>query len=247
MARTGTRTRTAPSRFGTVRADASEQIAHELRLYIDRKRLAPGDRIGTEIELAREFGVSRATLREAIRLLAGANLIRSTQGRSGGIIVANTLNGSISQNMSEGIAAMLANKSISLPQLMETRMLLEVPLAGRTAERASPETIVDLEETVAMMEEVSPTADEFAEGDIAFHEIIAVTAGNELMVTFTNWTLDVLVPSLIDRSRDTMDSKLVIDQHKDILRAINRGQSASAERAMKRHMDYLLAMVTELE
>jgi GntR family transcriptional regulator, transcriptional repressor for pyruvate dehydrogenase complex len=247
MAKTGNRSRIAQSRFGLVRADASEQIAQELRLYVDRKGLGPGDRIGTEVELAAEFGVSRATLREGLRLLAGANLIRSTQGRRGGIMVANTLNGSISQNMSEGIAAMLANKSISLPQLMETRMLLEVPLAGRAAERAAPETIADLEATVTTMEESPSDENEFADADVDFHEIIAVTAGNELMVTFTNWTLDVLVPSMIDQLRHKMDSRLIIRQHKDIQRAIARSQSTAAQRAMQRHMEYLHAMVLDLE
>ena len=52
--------------------------------------LQPGDRIGTEQELATEFGVSRPTLREGLRLLASSHLIRVGRGRSGGIFVART-------------------------------------------------------------------------------------------------------------------------------------------------------------
>ena len=79
-----------PSRFEAVHADASEQIAREIRMYIEREGLRPGDRIGTEHELSREFGVSRPTLREGVRRLAGSHLIRVQKGRAGGVFVDNT-------------------------------------------------------------------------------------------------------------------------------------------------------------
>ena len=63
---------------------ASEQIALEIRRYLEEQRLQPGERIGTEQELADEFGVSRPTLREALRLLSASQLIRVGRGRSGG-------------------------------------------------------------------------------------------------------------------------------------------------------------------
>ena len=64
-------------------ADASEQIALQIRHYLEQKGLRPGDRIGTETELAAEFGVSRPTLREALRLLASSHLIRVDRGAGG--------------------------------------------------------------------------------------------------------------------------------------------------------------------
>ena len=57
-------------RFAPASVDASHQIALEIRRYLEREGLQPGDRIGTEQELATEFGVSRPTLREGLRLLA---------------------------------------------------------------------------------------------------------------------------------------------------------------------------------
>ena len=55
-------------RFAHANVDASHQIAQQLRYYLEEKGLRPGDRIGTEQELAAEFGVSRPTLREGLRL-----------------------------------------------------------------------------------------------------------------------------------------------------------------------------------
>src|SRR6476620_663938 len=87
-------------RFPRARTDASERIALEIRRYLERRDLRPGDRIGTEQELAAEFGVSRPTLREGLRLLASSHLIRFGRGRSGGIFVARTPNEGMSRNVS---------------------------------------------------------------------------------------------------------------------------------------------------
>ena len=95
--------------------------------------LQPGDRIGTEQELADEFGVSRPTLREALRLLSASHLIRVGRGRSGGIFVARTPSEGMSRNLSESIAMMLAAESVSMDELLDARLSLEVPLAGRAA------------------------------------------------------------------------------------------------------------------
>ena len=69
---------------------ASEEIAALIRRWLEEQRLQPGERIGTEQEMADEFGVSRPTLREALRLLSASHLIRVGRGRTGGIFVAST-------------------------------------------------------------------------------------------------------------------------------------------------------------
>src|SRR5215472_39834 len=137
-----------PRRFEAVRADASEQIAREIRMYVEREGLRPGDRIGTEHELAREFGVSRPTLREGLRRLAGSHLIRVQKGRAGGVFVDNTPNAGIGRHVSESIAAMLECDSVTLCELLEARMFLEVPLAGLAAQNSNEETIAVLAQAI---------------------------------------------------------------------------------------------------
>src|SRR5919107_661269 len=130
------------------RTDASHQIALEIRRYLERHELQPGDRIGTEQELAAEFGVSRPTLREGLRLLASSHLIRVGRGRSGGIFVARTPNEGMSRNVSESIAMMLATESVSLDELLDARLFLEVPLAGLAALNATEETAAQLQAAI---------------------------------------------------------------------------------------------------
>src|SRR3954449_5431544 len=140
---------TSGHRFPRARTDASEQIALEIRRYLERRDLQPGDRIGTEQELAAEFGVSRPTLREALRLLSSSHLIRVGRGRSGGIFVARTPNEGMGRNVSESIALLLAAETISMSELLDTRMFLEVPLAGRAAVNADASVVSRLETAIA--------------------------------------------------------------------------------------------------
>src|SRR5919199_4227195 len=130
------------------RTDGSEEIALEIRRYLERRDLQPGDRIGTEQELAAEFGVSRPTLREGLRLLASSHLIRVGRGRSGGIFVARTPNEGMSRNVSESISMMLATESVSLSQLIDARLFLEVPLAGLAARHADEQTTERLQQAI---------------------------------------------------------------------------------------------------
>jgi GntR family transcriptional regulator, transcriptional repressor for pyruvate dehydrogenase complex len=234
-------------RFEAVHADASEQIAREIRMYVEREGLRPGDRIGTEHELAREFGVSRPTLREGLRRLAGTHLIRVQKGRAGGVFVDNTPNVGIGRHVSESIAAMLESKTVSLCELLEARMFLEVPLAGLAAQNANEETIAALADAIADATGRDPASDEFRLADARFHRAIAVSAGNDLLLTFTSWILDVLQPSLIAHLGSALDVDEIICQHQAILRAIRRHERTAAERAMRQHIESMMDVVRSVD
>jgi GntR family transcriptional regulator, transcriptional repressor for pyruvate dehydrogenase complex len=227
--------------------DTSVQIALEIRRYLARADLRPGDRLGTEQELAAEFGVSRPTLREALRLLSSSHLIRASRGPRGGIFVASTPNEGMGRNLSESISTMLETQSVSLGELVEARIQLEVPLAGLAAKHATAETILKLDAAITEQEGKHAASEAFRLADACFHRTIAATAGNELLQAFASWTLDVLQPSLIASIGDAIDADTIIRQHREILRAVRRGQPAGASRAMSRHLEYLRELVRRFE
>ena len=235
------------ARFRSPRRDASEQVAFEIRRYLSTRGLRPGERLGTEQELAAEFGVSRPTLREGLRLLASSHLIRASQGPGGGIFVESTQNEGMSRNVSESIAAMLETDSVSLDELLDARVYLEVPLAGLAAQHATETTAADLLEAIAEAEGNHPASEAFRVADARFHRVIASAARNELLRAFTSWTLDVLQPSLIDTIGATIDGAAILNQHREIQRAIRLRQPAAAQRAMRRHLDYLRGLVCSLD
>jgi len=234
-------------RFPRSRSDASEHIALEIRRYLERRDLQPGDRIGTEQELAAEFGVSRPTLREALRLLASSHLIRVGRGRAGGIFVARTPGEGMGRNVSESIATMLATESISMKELLDARMFLEVPLAGLAAGNANQKTADELEAQIAVAEKHQPGTEPFNSADTRFHQILAEAAGNDLLLAFTGWILEVLQPRLVERIAEHVEGEDILKQHRDILRAVRRNQPAAAERAMHAHIEYLQGILQRVE
>ena len=126
-------------------------------------------------------------------------------------------------------------------------MFLEVPLAGLAAERADEATIAALTEAIDDAAGKDPAGDEFRLADARFHQTIAVTAGNDLLVTFTRWILDVLQPSLIEHLGSAIDGDLIIGQHQAIVRAIRRHQRSAAERAMRKHIEYMAAVLEAVD
>ncbi len=226
---------------------ASEQIALQIRRYLEQQDLQPGDRIGTEAELAEEFGVSRPTLREALRLLSASHLIRVGRGRAGGIFVARTPNEGMGRNVSESIALMLAAETISMSELLDTRMFLEVPLAGRAALQADESVVARLEAAIEDAAGERPGTDRFNEADARFHQILAEAAGNDLLLALTAWILEVLQPTLIAHISVNVDGAAIIEQHRAVLRAVRRRQRSAAERAMAAHIAYLIDVLQETD
>jgi GntR family transcriptional repressor for pyruvate dehydrogenase complex len=220
---------------------ASDKVAAEIKAHVSRARLRPGDRIGREEDLARQFGVSRPTLREALRLLASSHLIRASKGRGGGIFVAATPEEGIARNVSESVADMLSARDIDIAELLESRLLLEVPLAGLAAQRASDEQLTQLR---ALVEAVPGDWGEVGDLDEAFHALIAQIAGNRLVGAFMEWVSVVLQPSIMSLIEPAVVEDVMHQQHEDIVRAIERGDADAAERAMREHLVYVQDLVT---
>src|SRR5215213_2395287 len=189
---------------------ASEEIAGLIRRWLEEQRLQPGERIGTEQDLAAEFGVSRPTLREALRLLSASHLIRVGRGRSGGIFVASTPSEGMSRNVSESIALMLSAQSISMAELLDARLSLEVPIAGRAAVNADAGVVARLEQAIADAVGHQPGTEPFNIADSTFHAVLAEASGNQLLFALTGWILEVLQPTLVVKISPRVDAEAIL-------------------------------------
>jgi GntR family transcriptional regulator, transcriptional repressor for pyruvate dehydrogenase complex len=224
----------SPRRSPRIRG-ASEQVASEIQHYIQREGLGPGDFLGREEDLATEFGVSRPTLREALKMLASGNLIRASKGPGGGIFVALTADQGMSRSLSDAIAMMLETRAVSLQELLEARLLLEVPLAGHAAHRADADTIERMRAALAAGDEAE------------LHRIVAATAGNRMVQAFTDWVFEVLQPSLMEVIGEAVVESALVEQHEALIAAIEKGDAPRAERAMKEHLLYLTDVLRMVE
>ena len=148
------------------------------------------------------------------------------------------------RNVSESIAVMLETAR-RLADRARRGAHLARGAAGRARRPARDRD--DRDELLAAIAEAEgndPASEQFRIADTRFHRVIATAARNELLRAFTSWTLDVLQPSLIDTIGASIDGDAILDQHRVIQRAIRLRQPAAAQRAMRRHLDYLRELVT---
>jgi GntR family transcriptional regulator, transcriptional repressor for pyruvate dehydrogenase complex len=141
--------------------------------------------------------------------------------------VALTADQGISRSLSDAIAMMLETRAVSLQELLEARLLLEVPLAGQAAHRADADTVRQLREALAAGDEAS------------LHRVVAATAGNRMVQAFTDWVFEVLQPSLMEVIGHAVVQSAIAEQHEALVNAIEKGDAPRAERAMKEHLLYL--------
>jgi GntR family transcriptional repressor for pyruvate dehydrogenase complex len=228
---------------------ASEQVAVEIQHHIQDEGLGRGDFLGREEDLAAEFGVSRPTLREALKLLASGNLIRASKGPGGGIFVARTAEQGISRSLSDAISMMLETGAVTLDELLDARLVLEVPLAGLAAYQPDERTVERLREVLEQEAAAAPDDMEtHAAADTEIHRTLAASAGNRMVQALTDWIFDVVQPLLIEELQPAVVQSAILEQHQALLAAVEKGDPARAERAMKDHLLYLqdvLRMVRE--
>src|SRR4051794_37039309 len=146
--------------------------------------LGPGDRLGREEDLARQFGVSRPTLREALRLLSSSHLVRASKGPGGGIFVAATPEEGIGRTVSASVASMLQSHSITMDELLQTRMLFEVPRGGLAAQRAAEADAAGLYAVIEDPEAPPDDAGRVPAVGARLHRTIPEMAGNRLAAAF---------------------------------------------------------------
>lgn len=182
---------TAPPRFRAVRSErAFEAIAAQIRAELTAGRLTVGSRLPSERALAEQFGVSRNTLREALRSLEHAGLIELYKGATGGAF--------ISQRSGEAIATglqdLFSTGAIQPAQLTEARIWLEAVVVREACRRATPADIAALRDNVDAAEAAAKGGDFAlrAETNIEFHRILARMTGNPIMVVIVVGVLDVL-------------------------------------------------------
>lgn len=173
--------------------------------------------------------------------------MRASKGPGGGIFVAATLEQGIGLSVSASVATMLDAHSIGLDELLETRMLLEIPLAGLAAARANEQDLVTLR---ALVVDVDAAGDDHARMtavDARLHHVIAQIADNRLAAALTGWIVDVLQPRLAVVIESAVVVSVIAEQHRDLLEAIVRGDPDAAERAMREHLVYLRDVAGAIE
>ncbi len=158
----------------------SNAVALQIQRAILSGAIRVGEHLPKERDLGQFFGVSRATLREALRILEASGLIEVRRGSAGGIFVCSPP----VDRMGATLGALIQLGNVTPQHFTEFRLTFEMETAELAARRATPEAVARLMGTVANLVEVANRPgvpwETYMELDILFHEHLAVASGNPI-------------------------------------------------------------------
>jgi DNA-binding FadR family transcriptional regulator len=213
-------------------------VVEHLRRAIHLGSYAPGEKLPPERTLAPQLGVSRVTLREAIRVLEAEGYVTTRRGASGGVTVkAQTMTSAELRERARG-------RREEIDALLEFRRINERLAAERAATRIDANGIVALEGTIRALQE-STDLGGFRQADSAFHLRIAAAADFDLLRSSLEeararmfWPIDALDYELIVKS--------TVKGHGKILDALRAKNAAAAGRAMSAHISKTIEEINEM-
>jgi len=227
----------AKPEFEAIRKNrVSEEVARQLEQMI-LKKLRPGDKLPAERELAGQLGVSRSSIRDAIRRLELVGLVEPRQGA--GTVVREVS----SETLVSPLANVITHKRQMVSELLDFRRMLEPPLAGRAAARATAGEIAEMEDILRRQERKFREGELAVEEDTEFHYRIATASGNSVVLKVLDVVMDMLRET---RSRSLQTEgrpQKSLAGHRRILAAIKRRDSKAAESAMRQHIKDVEKMV----
>lgn len=211
---------------------ASEVVAGRIATAIVEQRLETGARLPSERDMIETYGVGRATVREALRLLEGRGVIVIRPGRNGGPVVRRPN----AQDLGEALTLMLRFDGFSLRDIIHARAAIEPTLARLAAKNRSATQIRTLRESTSrMMEELEDNA-AFLRLNQEFHSAVANAAGNVVLRVFAE-TLEAIADGA--RAGVTYDLKhrrAVVRAHLQIVEALEARDPDRAAESMATHI-----------
>ena len=201
----------------------SEQAASQITdMILVEKRFQSGDKLPNEMELAQALGISRVTLREAIRILCTRGIVQIQRGR-GTFVTAST-----STDLSP-----LEHIAMSNRDLLEIRMMGEPSAAYYAAKRATPEEARTIRELSQKLEETAAHGKNPVKIEQDFHNAIALASHNQFMTKL----MPIINKSIYtDLTYFEESITYSLQDHREIVHFIEAGNGEGARAAMRLHI-----------
>jgi len=211
---------------------AFEEIAAQLREHLSRGRLKVGERLPPEKALAEQLGVSRNTIREALRLLEYAGLLELRKGSGGGAFVRKGDGGTIVTSMLD----MYRLGAIVAEDLTEARIWIGSIAVQVACERATQADIKALRDNVAQAERALHEADFFTQAEIHldFHRLLALATKNKIMEIVTEAVTHATLHFI--RAIGPYPNRYVLPSRRRFLRSFEARDAAMAVAEMEKHL-----------
>ena len=210
-------------------SDRIDQIIRSLQRYIIDGNAKPGTALEPERELAHTLGVSRFSLREALRVAQAQGLIDIQRGRRPQVAVPSA------DAAAKVIGLTLRRTKNALLNLVEAREILESEIAKLAAKNVRPLDIKRMEKILQEMEENRSDIPFCAEKDFDFHSLLIKASGNAVFEIMLSSVAQLLKESRLKTLR-LAGVQRAIEGHKLILQHIKKHNGDGAAKAMKMHL-----------
>lgn len=218
---------------------ASDVLARELRERILSGELAEGTPLPAERELVKQTQMSRATVREALRILEVQNLVRVRAGRAGGAFVQRPT----PKSMASSVTMLIRGQKIKLADLMETREALEPFCAELAARKRTDDDLAVLDKANKQIADPDTDLAAFLQANLDWHVGVATASHNELLIGFMT-ALSQAIYAGTENAKFVDDNVRTVTAraHRSITAAIRSRDADTANRRMRRHVhDYAKA------
>lgn len=234
--------------MNTIRTNPLERSARNLtsslltlfKRLIGDGVLSPGDRLPPERELAEMVGVSRSSLRQALKVLENMGVISQRVGSG------TRLNPAAASILTEPLQFLILLDGITFDELMEARMIVEPQLAARAAERATPEDLNFMRQAIVRMDESKDDVEQFVASDLEFHQALYDAAGNRvcaMLFTVVHQSLEELLRYTHVLTAPERTNRF----HRRIFAAIRRRDPEVAKLRMREHLEDARTLIDRAE
>lgn len=216
---------------------AYQDVVEQIQEAIISGSLKPGSQLPAERELKEQFGISRGTLREALRVLEQKGLIEIRTGVSGGSIIREVN----SEQLSENLGFLIRNRTVSLHDLAEFREAMEGSVAALAAQRAGEEDLALLGKLVAEAEgylkEGRKGWDNFIRTDEKVHMALARISGNQLFISVLEsvyFNIHTYYENYLSRDKQLLQENF--NDLREIVGAVATGNAENARELAQGHV-----------
>jgi GntR family transcriptional regulator, transcriptional repressor for pyruvate dehydrogenase complex len=214
-------------------------VLHHVEDELRAGRLRIGDKLPPERALAEQLGLSRASAREAIRVLEAMGVVRTSPGSgplAGALVVADTVIG-----ISSAIRLHLASSHLPIDDVVQTRVLLESWGVAEAAARQDVDLLRSAEAVLETMERPGTTVAEFHLLDTEFHTRLARATGNEVVATMMSALRRAIHSYIADAATSlpdwTASARKLRREHRAIMAAVRDGDGERAAALVVRHIE----------
>lgn len=211
-----------------------EVILDQIKELLLKKELVVGQKIPSEIELSESLGISRSSLREALRILDVLGIIEARAGE--GTIVKQA----DPENLKNIMSLVALSRGIDTVELFEVRTVIEMYAARLAALHRSERDLAEIRHHLRRMDDKSLNDEEGIASDYYFHSAIVQASNNKILIMVME-----LIAGLLEEQIRTTRKRLAAgilkrfqQQHWEIYSAIEGGKPEQAEAAVMEHMNY---------